>query len=60
MEIRANDELELLIDAVRLVRRSYESDGVSDYMKQYDYAILESIQTLIDALNNYEKELGDE
>lgn len=59
MDITDN-KLEVLIDAARLIKRSYESDGVSDYMKQYDYAILESIQTLIDALDNYEKEVGDE
>lgn len=56
----SDNKLEVLIDAARLIKRSYESDGVSDYMKQYDYAILESIQTLIGALNNYEKEQGDE
>ena len=50
----SDNKLEVLIDAARLIKRSYESDGVSDYMKQYDYAILESIQTLIDALDNYE------
>lgn len=56
----SDNKLEVLIDAARLIKRSYESDGVSDYMKQYDYAILESIQTLIGALDNYEKEVGDE
>lgn len=50
MEIRDN-EIELLIYAVRLIKRGYESDGGSDYMKQHDYAILESIQTIIDALD---------
>lgn len=56
----SDNKLEVLIDAARLIKRSYESDGVSDYMKQYDYAILESIQTLIGALDNYEKEQNDE
>ena len=52
----SDNKLEPLIDAAWLIKRSYESDGVSDYMKQYDYGILEAIQTLIDALNNYNYE----
>lgn len=47
-------ELMAVIDAAKALRDCELRDGMSDDMQQYDYGLVDSIQKLCDALEDYE------
>lgn len=46
--------LGLLIEAAKELRDAKEVCGVSDYMKQYDHGLLMAIETLVEAVDDFE------
>lgn len=53
-------KMKAVFDAARNVKQSYSNDGISNCMARYDHGLLESVQNLVEAVDEYEAWINDD